>query len=401
MDVTILNPIAATPDLTASSILHPTTPGHTLSPDELREVNIVELGTAMAARGLRVTIVLGGLNRARGPVRLSANLSVVPMRTLMPFPFHPGVFPMTPELMHHPALRDTEVIQSGEFHQPTTFFAAESSLEHDIPLVVWQETFRPMRFPASLYQAGFERTVGRKVRAAASRCVPRTTAARGYLLALGILDRAIPPWIPTGIDLTSFMPRASSLTPSHFGWEETCSVLLVVARLHPSKGIDDAIRALARLAKIRPDVRLLIRGTGPQEERLKRLARELGVADLMRFLPRMSRSAMVDLYNLANVVLCPSRNDLLPFSLMEASACGRPIVATRVGAVTDIVVDGHTGSLVSPGDPERLVAAIATLLGDEETCSVFGRAARERAERHFNVRVTAQRLVEVYDAIAE
>lgn len=401
MDITIINPIGATPDIAASSMLRPAAPPTPPSTDTLREVNIVELGAAIADMGHRVTIIMGGPFLGNRSWSLAPNLSVVPMHTLMPFPFHPGVLPMTPEVMHLPAVCDADVIQSGEFHQPSTFFAAKASLERGIPLVVWQETFLPMRFPVSLYQRWFEQTVGRKVRAAASRCVPRTSKARQYLESLGIPEDAIPAWIPTGVDVTRFVPRASTLSPADFGWDERCLVLLLVARLHPDKGVDDALRLLARLLKTQTDVRLLVRGSGPQEAELKRLAQELGIPEFVRFLPRRSRAEMVELYNLASVVLSTSRADLLPFSLMEASACGRPVVARDVGAVTDIVVDGQTGRVVSPGDFAQLADCVANLLDDGAKRAAFGRASRERAERHFDLRITARRLVEVYDDVAQ
>ncbi|HYM40900.1 MAG TPA: glycosyltransferase family 4 protein [Thermoplasmata archaeon] len=400
MDVSIINPIAATPDLQGSSFVRSATSAGSLKLSALREVNIVELGTAIADLGHRVTIVVGSVYVGDRAVPLGANLSVVPVHTLMPFPFHPGVLPMTPALLRHPATRDVDVIQSGEFHQPSTFFAAEASLEHGIPLVLWQETFLPMRFPGSLYQRGFELACGPRVRAAASKCIPRTSKAREYLHALKFKDAAIPHWIPTGIDLTQFAPRPATATSEDFGWRGECDILLLVARLSPSKGVDRALRILKRLRGKRRSARLLVRGSGPQEAELRRLAASLGVSAFVRFVPRLPRAKMVDLYNLAKVVLCTSRADLLPFALLEASACGRPVVAADVGAVADIVEDGRTGSLVPRGDEEALGHAVEGLLQDEERRLRFGRAARARAEACFDVRATAKHLVEVYRATA-
>ena len=111
-------------------------------------------------------------------------------------------------------------------------------------------------------------------------------------------------------------------------------------------------------------------------------------------------SLCVDLYNLAKVVLCTSRSDLLPFALLEASACGQPVVATDVGAVADIVENGHTGSLVPVRDEDGFCRAVEMMLNDEERRLQCGRAARARAEACFDVRLTAKRLVEVYHAAA-
>lgn len=400
MDVTILNPIATTPSLTVSSLFRPPPPDAPPSPGALREVNIVELGEALAGLGHRVRVVLGSPYLGPSPVILSERLSVAPVHTVMPIPFHPGLFPMTPELLRHPAIREADVIQSSEFHQPSTFFAAEACLERDTPLIVWQETFRPMRFPGSLYQRGFEMTCGARVRAAATRGVPRTSKARDYLRTLRFAEDAIPDWIPTGIDLTQFGPRPSNAAPEEFGWEDDCDILLLVARLSPSKGIDRALRILKRLQAKRPRARLLVRGSGPQETELRQLADRLGISESVRFVPKRTRAQMVDLYNLAKVVVCTSRADLLPFALMEASACGRPIVTTDVGAVTDIVVDGQTGRVVPAEDEAGFCDAVAATLADDDQREAYGRAARARAEACFDVRSAARHLVEVYHASA-
>ena len=401
MDITIINPIAATPSITAASFLHPEVPRVSPSPAALREVNMVELGGALADLGHRVQVVLGSSYMGEHPVALSERLSAAPVHTVMPIPFHPGLFPMTPELLRHPALREADVVQSSEFHQPSTFFAAEACLEEDAPLVVWQETFAPMRYPGSLYQKCFEATLGRKIRTAAAKCVPRTSKARAYLSRLGVRGEDIPDWVPTGIDVTDFVPRATSFSPSTYGWEDGCRIMLLVARLDSSKGVDVALRLLHRLLPACPSARLLVRGSGPGEADLQRLARELHLAPFVRFLPRMTRPEMVDLYNLADLVLCTSRNDLLPFSLMEASACGRPIVAMDVGAVTDIVLDGETGRVVPAGNEDGLTEAAQALLQEEETRKAYGRAARARAEKDLDIRICARRLAEVYRSAAE
>ncbi len=401
MDITILNPVAATPSITAASFLRPQVPRVAPSPAALREVNIVELGEALTELGHHVRVVLGSPYLGERPVLLSERLSVSPVHTVMPIPFHPGLFPMTPELLRHPALHDVDVVQSSEFHQPSTFFAAEACAEGNAPLVVWQETFGPMRFPGSLYQRCFEATLGGRVRAATSKFVPRTSKARAYLQALGVREEAIPHRVPTGIDTGAFAPRATTLSPRMYGWADGCDVLLLVARLDSSKGVDVALRLLDRLLPSVPTARLLVRGSGPEEANLRQLVEDLHLGPFVRFLPRMTRAEMVDLYNLATIILSTSRTDLLPFSLIEASACGRPIVAMDVGAVTDIVIDGETGLVVPAGREDVLLATVDALLRNEERRTVLGRAARARAEKTLDLKICARRLIEVYRGAAE
>jgi len=400
MDITILNPIAATSNITAASLLRPSVPRGSPSPDDLRQLNIVQLSEALAELGHRVQVVLGSPYLGGAPVRLSDRVSAVPVHSVLPMPFHPGLFPMTPELLRHAAIRESDVIQSSEFHQPSTFFAAEACLEDHTPLVVWQETFQHMRFPGSVFQRCFEATVGAKVRAAAARCVPRTSKARAYLRDLGVPEASIPEWIPTGVNVARFAPRATPLSPREFGWEEGSDILLLVARMVPGKGVDVALRLLRTVLASRPNTRLLVAGSGPEEGALRHLADDLRVSTAVKFLSQKNQDEMAELYNLASLVLCTSRNDLLPISLLEASACGRPIVATDVGAVTDIVRDGVTGRVVPNGNESELAAAVTTLLREEGIRSALGRAARARAENLFDIRTSAARLVEVYHNVA-
>lgn len=400
MNVAIVNPIAATANITARGFLHPEVPRVGQHVRELQETNIVETATALARRGVRPTVLFGDVFLDGRWWTSPEGVRVEPVETMLHFPFHPGLVPATPALVKHPALQDADVIHATEFHQPSTFFAALAARERSLPLVIWQETFRPMRFPGSAYQRAYESTLGRRIRSSPGRFVPRTRPAGAYLRRLGIDADRIGPWIPTGIDTDVFVPRRSRMARSDFGWLEEDPVLLTVARLHRLKGVDIALRALARLRRRHPGTRLLVRGSGPEAPALESLARELGVDDSVRFLGRMSRDQMVDLYNLADLVLCTSRNDLMPFTLIEAAACGRPSVATDAGAIRDIVVDGGTGSVVPDFRAESLGDAVSTLLQDDPLRQAMGSAARRRAESLFSLSVVADRFIEVYRNVA-
>ncbi len=394
----LVNPIGATPDLTLRTFFDPSVPSTMSTPESLRETNIVELGGAIADLGNRVTVVVGSRFLSGKAWTISDRLDMVPVPTVMEIPFHPALFPITPSLARFPAFREADIVQTGEFHQPATYFTCRASEKLHFPVVLWQETFTPMRPPGSLYQVAHEMTAGRYVRSVAVRYVPRTSQAAAYLRNLGVPERALAPWIPTGIDTHAFVPRESHLSRSDFGWSESDDILLLVSRLHRAKGVDFSLSVLRRLLKDRPNTRLIIRGSGPESEHLQRLAADLGLMGLVRFLGRRSRQEMVDLYNLADIVLCTSRLDLLPFSLIEAAGCGRPCVTTDVGAVRDIVVDGQTGVVVPHRDAEAFSETLSHVLRDEGSRRQMGNAARKRAEAVFDMASVASRLVSVYEA---
>ncbi len=385
-----------TPALTPGGLFRPRIPSLLEDLQVLRETNIVELGGAFADLGHPTTVILGDLYLDGQAVTLATKLEVASVETVLRFPFHPALLPMTPGLMGHPALRDADVIQAGEFHQPSTFFASVVAAEVRVPLVIWQETFSPMRSPGSWYQRVYEMVMGKYLRTNVKLYVPRTTKAGSYLKGLRVNENRITRWIPTGIDLSQFKPRESDYSPEDFGWRRDAKILLMVARLHRDKGVDIALLVLKRLLRRDPAVRLIVRGSGPELVDLRRLAKDLDVADETRFVDRISREQMLHLYNAAHVALCTSRNDLLPFALVEASACGVPCVSTDVGAVRDIVVDGVTGYVVEDGSVDALGEAILSLLGEEELRVGLGREARRRMEGYFDLTDVARGLLEVY-----
>ena len=280
MNVALVNPIAATPAYTTRDfILRPTLPGLTADTGQLRETNLVELGSELSKRGHRVTVFFGDMYLDGQEHTLDDRLRVVPLPTRLRTPFHPGLVPVTPDLLRHPAVREADVIQASEFHQPSTFFASLVARERSVPLVVWQETFRRMRFPGSAYQMAFESAVGRSVRKAGRGFVPRTTKAQSFLHALGVEDGRVTRWIPTGINTDTYAPTRNTTSSRDIEWNDDERVLLLVGRLHRSKGVDFALHTLKWLLRREPKVRLAIRGSGPELGALRRLATQLGVRE--------------------------------------------------------------------------------------------------------------------------
>lgn len=395
MRVAIANLILATPNIRPQLILEEVEP---ISATSLREVNIVELGKALADRGHDVVVYAAEGFLRHGDEHIGDRLVVRAVPTVLSRVFHPALFPLGPELPRLIKRDHPDVIQADEFHQPATYLASRAAKEAGIPLVVWQEIFHRMRAPGSFYEHAYESSVGREVCRTASRFVPRTTRARGFLQRIGIPRSRIGPWVPTGIDTELFRPRESPLTPEGFGFGKDTTVILVVARLNPDKRVDLAIQAVALLRKKGRDVGLVIRGSGPLEAELRQLARRLGIEDRVHFLGRMTRNELVDIYNASDIFLLTSRRDieLLPFAIIQAAACGLAIVSVQAGSVGDVVHHGVNGAIVRDETPEGVAAGLQVFLDDEEARRTMGHRSRLRAEELFDLRVVAQKLEGVY-----
>ena len=166
--------------------------------------------------------------------------------------------------------------------------------------------------------------------------------------------------------------------------------LLTVARLTPHKGVDTVLHALPAILERAPDVRYAVAGNGVARELLEDLARELGVADRVSFLGTIDERDLPALYNLASVYVGASRRaervgvEGFGISLVEASACGLPVVAGNSGGIPDAVRDGETGFLVPPEDPAALAGAVSRLLADRALAQRIGAAGRRAVETYYN-----------------
>lgn len=162
------------------------------------------------------------------------------------------------------------------------------------------------------------------------------------------------------------------------------SFVFSVGRLNHGKGYPDVIEAMGRLASREETVpELVIAGDGPFRGSLEDQARTAGIRDRITFLGFRSQEELIPLYRDASVFVLPSRHEGLPTVLLEAMACGCPILATNVSGSSEVVTDGENGVLVPPGQPDRLADALSSLLQDPDRRAKFGRRARRTVEERF------------------
>ena len=198
--------------------------------------------------------------------------------------------------------------------------------------------------------------------------------------------------IHPGTDPTHFRPGADAVDlRERLGLRDGGTRWLVtVARLQQHKGMDTVIAALPAILARAPDVRYAVAGTGPDRERLEKLANKLGLGDRVRFLGGVSDRELPALYNLASVYVGASRRaerlgvEGFGIALVEASACGRPVVAGNSGGIPDAVRDGETGFLVPPEEPAAFADAICRLLADPAAAQRMGQNGRRAVETYFN-----------------
>jgi glycosyltransferase involved in cell wall biosynthesis len=172
------------------------------------------------------------------------------------------------------------------------------------------------------------------------------------------------------------------------------TVIGIVARLVPIKRLD-VFLAAAKLVLQRVQARFVIAGDGELREILKQQAQTAGIADVVNFLGFWPD--LREVYADADVMVLCSDDEGSPVALIEAMAAGKPIVATRVGGIPDVIVDGKSGVLVSPGDPQALAAAILAVIADSVCAVRLGSAAREHAFAKYSINASVEKTAAVYN----
>jgi glycosyltransferase involved in cell wall biosynthesis len=176
------------------------------------------------------------------------------------------------------------------------------------------------------------------------------------------------------------------------------NLVLFLGRMEPAKGIFDLLEALAALRPAVPDVRLVCAGDGDRIA-VARYAERLGIADAVKFTGWVGPSGKRALFESAAVFAMPSYDAALPVSLLEAMAAGVPVVASAVGGIPEVVVDGVSGFLVAPGDSGSLSRLLRKLLIDPALGARLGAAARESARLRFAPERALPKLEEIYAAV--
>lgn len=260
----------------------------------------------------------------------------------------------------------------------------------------------PGRLPISKQTLAYVLRRARHVIAAGG--YPATEAERAAGRALPITV------VPPGVDTERFHPLSDderAEARAHFGIAADAEVIVSISRLVPRKGFDTAIQAAGLLRRSRPNLTLVISGSGRDEKRLRVLANSLHAP--VRFLGRVSNDDLPRLFGCADIyaMLCRNRwagleQEGFGIVFLEAAACGVPQIAGDSGGAAEAVDDGRTGIVVrSPDDPRVVADAFEALLDDPARARAMGAAARARAEREFSYDVLARRLGQALGALAD
>jgi D-inositol-3-phosphate glycosyltransferase len=239
---------------------------------------------------------------------------------------------------------------------------------------------------------------------AADRLVANTDEEGRQLVELYDADPEQVAVVPPGVDLDLFSPGSCSAARRALGVADDAFLLLFVGRIQPLKAPDVLVRAAARLVELQPELRdrLVVAvvggpsGTGlARPESLQSLAAELGLADVVRFVPPVPQEQLPRWYRAADLTVVPSYSESFGLVAIESQACGTPVVAASVGGLRTAVADGVSGLLVDSHDPGAYAGVLAGLAADPARRAALSRGALLHAGR-FGWPATAAGMLEVY-----
>ncbi|HVW00851.1 MAG TPA: glycosyltransferase [Planctomycetaceae bacterium] len=205
--------------------------------------------------------------------------------------------------------------------------------------------------------------------------------------------------IPNGIDINRFAPRPiDPALRARWNVGPNDPTAGIVAALRPEKNHDLFLEMAQRVLPTNPQAKFLIVGDGAERARLEEKARELGVTGAVRFCG--NQSDIPTMLSLMDVSLLTSHVEAAPVSILEAMACGKPVVSTRVGSVSEMALHGETGWLVQPGDVNDLAKRVTELFRDPAMSQRFGETGRRRVVEKYSVELMVkgyeELLTEVY-----
>lgn len=231
-----------------------------------------------------------------------------------------------------------------------------------------------------------------------------TPAFLPELAALGVPEekRCL---IPNGVDPEVFpppTPKQLKELQNKLSIPDEQRVVFALGRIVLKKGFDILIQALPSVREKCPQTTVIIGGDGSDLARLKTLAKEKGVSDIIRFPGNINRLEipvyfyLSDLFVLPAVVDPKGNMDGCPIVILEAMACGKPVVSSEISGIPIVVQNDKTGLLVEQKNPDALAAAITSLLKNPEKREQFGRAAQQRIRHELTWAKTIEQFIEIY-----
>lgn len=357
------------------------------------------LALSLKSRGHHVTVFTSdwGMKEARFEQEKSLEMVVSRCKVdAFGFLYTPG---MKKELEAHS--RVVDLLDFNNFRTYQNVVASRFAARHGVPYVVRARGSMPLIGKAYLKRM-FDQVYGDKILGGSSKVIALTNDESNQYRDFGIPPQKIS-IIPNGVDLSSYtdQPPRGTFRSAH-GIAQGEKMVLYLGRIHKIKGIDTLLKSWALLHRGNghPNAGLVI--AGPDDGYLKNavsLTKQLQIESGVMFCGPLGEvdklAALVD----ADMIINPSYYETFPNTVLEAFACSRPVIASRVLSMNELVREGETGLLVEPGDPAGLAKAIASLFESPDLGEALGKSGRRLVEEEYNMELITTKVERLYGSI--
>ena len=305
-------------------------------------------------------------------------------------------------------LANFDILHLHSWRQIHDFVACNYAIREHIPYV-----FQPHGSLAKVGVGFFAKrlldlTLGlkllKRILKKASKVIALTRVEADQCRSMGVPEEKIA-IIPNGIDLSEYaeLPPKGAFKRK-FNIPEDKKIILYLGRIHKTKGIDFLVRAYAYLTRKMnfKDAVLII--AGPDDgylSEIKSLVQGLSISNSVLFTGPLYGEDKLAAYVDSEVYVLPSRYEMFPMAVLEAYACGKPVVASKVGGLKDLVINGETGFLIEVGSVDQLAKAILFLLNNINEAEEMGLRGKQLVKNKFSIEAVIGKLEAIYKEVVE
>ena len=280
----------------------------------------------------------------------------------------------------------------------SSYIACKIAKKYRKPLILTQHnTFIDFQSWLNIVEHLNDLVVGSTVLKDADRVITVSGKTMEYVLKLGA-DKSKTSVMYNGVDQNFFYPMNKEKSRDRLGLPENKMLILAVRRLVYKNGLDTLIESASLLARDYPNLLFIFIGNGPDRKFITNRIRQLGVNGNIRLVGFVPEKLLPLYYNAADCFVIPSSSgEGLPMVLLEAMACGLPVIATTVGGTPEIIKDMVNGVLVPPRNQEALAQTISKLLSLKKESQAIRIESRKTVEDNFNWDKNVRQLIEIYE----
>jgi D-inositol-3-phosphate glycosyltransferase len=282
----------------------------------------------------------------------------------------------------------------------SSYLAGKVAKKYKKPFIVTQHnTFIDYQSLLNMLENLNDFTIGKSVLKRADRIITVSKETMKYVLRLGA-DKSKTSVIYNGVDTDYFHPVNKGENRKKLGLPKNRKIILSVRRLVYKNGLDTLIESVPLLTRDNPDLLFVVAGKGPSRKLIENRIKELGIDANIKLTGFVPDRLLPLYYDAADYFILPSASgEGLPLVLLEAMACGLPVIATTVGGTPEIIKHMKNGVLVPPRNPEAMAETMAKLLSEERLGPTIGKEAREIVENRFTWEKNLRQLQDIYKKV--